>query len=376
MPNIALMPDVLEWPEDSVSLRAIHERYKGLLCDLLGFSLGMAIKSEILLASELHERIAALTDEEFDRLLLAPETSWRLLFRGSDLRGNTQFLLDATEAELSARGSSPDCAAELWTALGDVGFIRGETGSFIVRRAIHLGGIVPVDMDSPFALKIPLVDDDDGVPIEASATSPEIFSDSERQHVHERLHSVYEGIRLVNVKAADVFDAFTKVLVIRRDLVQGSFSSGSSGQYTGRSVLVNPQQEFVTPGLLGDAMVHEAIHSVLYMLERIKPWVADDELYLGSSARVVSPWSGRRLRLRPFLQACFVWFGLLNFWSAPLAGACFGEEEMSWLKERAVRGFENGRLVEMVAQWRERIDCDLLEAIDVIQRRVRTRYST
>ena len=63
---------------------------------------------------------------------------------------------------------------------------------------------------------------------------------------------------------------------------------------------------------IAEALVHEAIHSLLYMQERCHPWVPA-ELY-APVPRVVSPWRGRNLALRPFLQACFVWYGILQFW--------------------------------------------------------------
>jgi hypothetical protein len=61
-----------------------------------------------------------------------------------------------------------------------------------------------------------------------------------------------------------------------------------------------------------NALVHEAIHSLLYMIEISEGFYVDGAVK--TALQVVSPWSGRGLYLHSFVHACFVWFGLLCFW--------------------------------------------------------------
>ena len=64
--------------------------------------------------------------------------------------------------------------------------------------------------------------------------------------------------------------------------------------------------------MTADALVHEAIHAVVYRLELIEFLHLDDRASLAQ--QTTSPWSGRSLTLRSFVHACFVWYGLWHLW--------------------------------------------------------------
>jgi hypothetical protein len=68
-----------------------------------------------------------------------------------------------------------------------------------------------------------------------------------------------------------------------------------------------------TTGAICDAIVHEAIHALVYRLEIIIPLFTDSAA--AAAARAESPWSGRSLDLLSLVHACFVWFGLWTFWT-------------------------------------------------------------
>lgn len=370
MAGIENMPAVLGWSLQDDILRDVHRQYVTLLCDLMGYCLGKALSSGVPGSELLRERLNELDNQEYERLLLAPETSFRLFFRPNDLHGNISFLSTSAEAEIFKRNPDADALLEkeLWSALGDFGAVPQADGFPQRIEAARLGGRLPIDMDSPHALNIPFVDDDRDI-LQFSHCS-ERFSAHEKSVVTNRFKLVQQGIEGTSPFASGLVLNFTKVIIARKDSDERTFSSGSSGQYTGRSLLVNVHRGFVSPGLLADAIVHEAIHAVLYMLERIRAWVSNDDLYEGSNARVISPWSGRNLRLRPFLQACFVWFGLLNFWSRPEAALYFDSEEAELFKNRALGGFQFGPLVDRIDTWRPEIDPELVETIDALQQLV------
>ncbi|WP_189278782.1 aKG-HExxH-type peptide beta-hydroxylase [Kitasatospora griseola] len=89
-----------------------------------------------------------------------------------------------------------------------------------------------------------------------------------------------------------------------------------------------------------DALVHEAVHGLLYMIEEQESWFTDRAAWRTSSMR--SPWSGRDLPLHSFVHACFVWFALLCFWAdAELDGA-------DGMFRQASKGFESGRLPVLI----------------------------
>jgi len=81
------------------------------------------------------------------------------------------------------------------------------------------------------------------------------------------------------------------------------------------------------------------------MHEAVEPWVLREEPF-DTEAIVVSPWSGATLPVRPFLQACFVWFGLANFWSLAQGGSTFRSSRLEERLDLARRGFLAGPLLE------------------------------
>jgi HEXXH motif-containing protein len=151
----------------------------------------------------------------------------------------------------------------------------------------------------------------------------------------------------------------------------GLFWSGSNGEYVGRVVLVNSDQERVSIEEVVDALVHEAIHGFLYMHESVEPWVVDRSLYTDEAA-IESPWSGTLLPVRPFMQACFVWYGLAMFWALHVGGTVFDRERTHYLLSRSLSGFRGRSLTDLLAPSREGVRPDMLDVIDELQQTVRS----
>jgi HEXXH motif-containing protein len=103
-----------------------------------------------------------------------------------------------------------------------------------------------------------------------------------------------------------------QTVLLRKVADQGSFASSSWPDRPGVIGIVNAHRPDLPGERLVDALVHESIHSLLYLVEAREPF------YLSSVARRAytarSPWTGRDLSLHSYVHACFVWFGLWNFW--------------------------------------------------------------
>jgi hypothetical protein len=117
---------------------------------------------------------------------------------------------------------------------------------------------------------------------------------------------------------------------------------------------------------LADALVHEAIHSLLYMHETREPWIVDDRS-VPRDAALESPWSGARLTVRNFLQACFVWFGLAHFWARVEDGLSFRPDRVKEHAATARRGFLAGPLDRQLASYSNAIAPPLLEMMRKMQ---------
>lgn len=112
------------------------------------------------------------------------------------------------------------------------------------------------------------------------------------------------------------------------------FSSGSFQTLPGFSLICNCHLPSVSESELADAIIHEAVHAIIYQFEAF----SNPLCKTGSSpgVHVISPWTGTPLPVESFAQACLVWFALAHFWKAPAHG---GEKDALRFYERARKGF-------------------------------------
>lgn len=359
--RIFLAADVLQW--DGATGDEIHGDFVLLLGEQLGAILaaGPPDRSQLL-----RDALAALTDTGWARLITAPRASYHLLWPSRHSAAeSTEFLLNAALIEQAReRGpAGPETTGfpgddQRWSALGD-GWLDVD-GRFVAGVAIDR--FPPIDFASPHALAIDIegeVDevDDQRVPIEAA----------QRDALVVRFNDVRDRLTATDPALSRFVHAFTKVLVPQRDpLAPALFSTGSSAQYVGRSVLGNPDLAKVDSALLADGLVHEAIHSLLYMSERLEPWVNCEAQY-GPEHRTRSPWTGNPLPLRSYLQACFVWYGLATFWARALSSGSFPADTARRRLEQSVGGFLQGHVLDQVREFSDGINPEVLEAIDGLQ---------
>ena len=112
-----------------------------------------------------------------------------------------------------------------------------------------------------------------------------------------------------------------------------AYCGSSVRSLIGRVLLTNLRSSAWTLEELADRIVHEAIHSLLYKIEYWSPLYTDDVAAYNETVK--SPWSGRMLALHSYVHACYVWFGLWNFWrKASHLSGCADKYML-----RAARGF-------------------------------------
>ena len=359
---IDTIPIVLAWQSGGANATAVFRSYVHLLSDAFSAFLRRLSRSESGLADRLAVLVREVSDDAFLRVLTAPETSFRLLWNGgvSDA-ARAEFFLSAFRAEVAREHGSHRFEIETWTALGDIGF--GPDGDVLGNW--RLEGMMPLDFGSPLARATATAE----MELDGERLDFQPFSDEEIARVLTRLAAAGRAIRDTSQEVMDFATTFNRVLVCVKDAVAPfSFASGSTGQYVGRSFLANPHLTNVDEVAIAEGIVHEAVHGLLFMLERRNRWVAD-ALYMGP-ARIVSPWSGNPLRLRPYLQACFVWFGLLHFWGLALGAGAFSAARVRSRISTCVQGFLGGSLVDAVNSFIDGISPDLIETIAVMQAHV------
>lgn len=359
------MPEVLQWREEGVArMLAIHDAYVDLLADRLGEAIGDSVRRGLAGAGRLRRSISALSSEGLARLLLAPETSSRLLWpRLYEPGSRLDFLLEAATAELALVNPRTAPESAILTAYGDYRIDRGGA----IRVAESVPGLGPIDFASPRALDLDL----DGVELRIEHPR-EPLPEPDRQRVLHQLNASASALRSLSPALEVLVRLFTKCWVVQRDPeAPGRFSSGTSGQFIGRSVLANPHIASATVAHVAEAIVHESIHGLLYLQEQQRPWVTDEALY-GGTIRTRSPWTGTALPLRPYMQAAFVWYGLAQFWAQAAKTDC-GIARADCLKRlsAALSGFLAEDLVDQIEPYRSGVEAELIDTTGEMQAIIR-----
>lgn len=365
--QIERIPDILAWSEHKrlSSLTEIRTLYSEALAQRLGCILGYQQVWWGEKGAALVQLVQSLPDEAFERLLTAPETSYRLLWFGRHaVEDIAHFLLYAAQAEWARLGYQIGSVERpLWTALGDYCIHPG--GSCYV--APNLGGRLVLDFQSPNSRDL------------SSALSSASEYGEEARYVCEarpplveRMASIAAAIESVNPDTAQFVARFTNVVMfVRTGGPEGEpFLSRSPERHIGLTVLVNSHQPDVDDAKLAEALVHEAIHSLIDTYETLANladdptdrWVCDASLYDGTP-RVVSPWTGTRLVVPTYIHACFVWYGIVQFWSEALDGQYFPSARVMERLRAAVRGFLSDSVLEQLRPYQSSLHPKLMAAL-------------
>jgi hypothetical protein len=303
--------------------------------------------------------LLALNPNGVDRLLRAPALARHLLFETGHNQGSA-LLADAINVEtaLSGTGFRPD--RPLWAALGDA-LVHPEGA---IWRSPAVAGLASLDIGSPAALAIDLSGAAEQLPPD-NATGA--YQKVDLDVVVRRLQLVAEALSEVGEPVTSFVRIFNQVIILRPQPEFSSFSSGSNGHYPGRTVLANAHLDSIGPMEIAEALVHEGVHALLYMEQYPNRWVTEP-----TSEQVVSPWTGRHLSLRQFLEACFVWSALVHFWSLALNRSSLLRQAAPRMLARSVRGFLTCSLLDMVSEREQRIvRPDVVEAVGHMQERIR-----
>lgn len=296
------------------------------------------------------DRVSRLMDvfasdgEVVRRFLTAPET-FHQLARNNDDRRFLSYAETAVEAELCRSGKSQALDRNVWTPLGD--FCASGTHAPVVDH-------IPIDFESPYSRVA-------DVPI-AGPFAP--FDPEARQQVLDRLGRSLQNLNRMSRECAKVVRLFTAVIVARLDTTRpNAFLSSSSPRYPGATVLCNPH--CATPQMLSEAVLHEAIHSLMCGIQLQEPFVLDHRAL--SHRKIASPWTGKMLAPDAFVEACFVWFGLWHFWSIEGTGNAPATPEGTRLRQRSIAGFGRAKLSDMVRSMESVFTADAFNAIDAMQ---------
>lgn len=150
----------------------------------------------------------------------------------------------------------------------------------------------------------------------------------------------------------------TQLLCIQDETEESHrFGSASFRGFAGLNLLLNPRH--ASTWTIADAILHEAIHSVLYQIEPFHCRFFKD--IPESKKAISSPWTGNQITVDNLFQASYVWYGLYNFWKRVSDTSDFSEcrdfgfERCSFISK--------GFMVLDAGQLKECLSADALEGL-------------
>lgn len=356
--SLADIPSALTW-SDGELLTSVHAAFESRVLDALTDLVGAGIAQDAPAIEELAERVQSAS-EALTRVLLAPDVTARLLWRDErSIPIVAQYLCDCLTAEESRAGHRPTIGHPMWTALGDL--VSHPSGA--VTKSRPVAGVLPVDVDKP---------DDEWrgfrrYPEDVTSAGP--LEPGERDLVLKRMTTAYGEVAASSPVLGQFVAQFAKVVALRSTSAAEA-TSFSSPNYIGRVNILNPQ--LLDEALLAEALVHESIHSFLFMLHEQGSFWGLSASAPGTPGGVVSPWSGRELPVSAYVQACCVWYGLLNFWAlACTTGTKLPRRAFPRRLGQTLKGFLRGPLLDKIDPGsRDLLLPGVADAIQEMQRRV------
>lgn len=340
---------------------------------ILRWEEGSTVKADVILASYLEILLASLLDiigkedelasfndlplDSKNRICSSPETYVRLVeaLRSKKKYGNlTLFLKYSIGVEHCRNGIENPNGIRRWSANGDLFFdVKGtKSNNSPKTRTWHSNGCwiapeltlgIPIDYASIF-ITAP-------TPVakfrKIKWGKPIPLTQSEADFAVKNLQTAFTYIRYASPSAAQFLQKYVSVIMLRNDPSNPFvFQSASRNSYIGQIALLNCQLAHIDIPFLAESLVHESIHSLMWRAEILCHFLNNPTVEMEN---VISPWSGRELHFYTFIQACFVWYGVLHFWRNALENRVDFRERAEYLYERARKGFiGDGVLTELM----------------------------
>lgn len=313
--------------------------------------------------ANLRESLASLNGAELDEFLVQPEISHVLLYRpNSNPTLVNNFLLRGLAAQLAKKTHvyDTDKYDQLWSANGDylISYNAAE-GTFEEYEALKVLDRVPLDFFSPYCQSLSQAEIH-----EDSRNRFELYSIEEAEEIFAFVESSLHPV-LHNENIIELSCRFNNTIMIQKQVNHDNrmpFISGSDGLYIGRTHIMNPTM--VPQEVIAETFVHEAIHSVLYILDEHKAWMPSNDDATRILYTVPSNWSGNLLSIRSYFQAVFVWFGIFNFWKYVLANELYNEQYVNNRLEYVTKGFKTLDMDKIVRTYGLKLPAETIDTVN------------
>jgi hypothetical protein len=314
------------------------------------------------------------------RWLRAPEVYRRLVYPLIASSDETiAFVANSLRAERCLLGRESALVEPAWTALGDVYFPAAPTRHGTAKsQHAGVGWRPELPYSAPTLANGPAVD---GVSPSCTIDGGDrlmplvMHSPAEFFQVVARIHDAMAQVGDVSPEVVAAIGLGTQVIVCKKTRRRDAgFSSLSWSAFIGKTALVNSHSPELTSARIANALIHEAIHALLFMLDEIES-IGIESLEAGNTT-IVSPWSKRDLSPGAYIHACFVWYGLWCFWQLAAASTAFAPAEVAAHAARAAFGFRARSLLAPLAPFRKHLSSEILDSMEEAQETVAARFAS
>ncbi len=326
---------VMEWDKDttSISVQIINNFYYRLVTSSLS---DIIQKIDTNRELSLKQLLKQLSNNSFMRIIKSPQVCY-YLFHWNWINNYNEiidFLRNVIAAELILENKPAEINnVRLWSALGDVSLVRNTRLDNWIKSnsSLHIENAILLDTHSPYNLyrsRRVVVQKEKIVP----------YSKRLELSIYLKLLNAYKIIFEVSSIIKRFIVASTVVVsAIPNDDEPLSFNSASQRSRIGEITLVNAHLDGIRIDKMISMLIHESIHSYLYKVELEQPFVP--EMQHGWQIKICSPWSGKSLRLTTYVHACYVYYGLLNYWTSALNKCILDEIVIKRYLQSLYRGF-------------------------------------
>lgn len=302
------------------------------------------------------------------RFLTAPETFYRIRRLRKEPVDSIVALCNFLNGEAAFQSLGP-MDKDYVTALGDFYYSEaagesltadGGKGDGVPKNAFvgpRVCGI-PIDFASPNVANAQETDD------------PQVYleySAEEKALVCANLEEGLRRIERVSAAAADLIKQHVKVIIPLKAADRSETGSTSQPRFPGRVLLRGVEHGLF--GWMASALVHEAMHQVLYILEWAATFTVGDA---DVKATVIkSGWTGRDLPPHSYIHACFIWYGVSNFWLRARSSDAYAPNIIERQMAKSMAGFQEQNPVERLALCNGMVRYDVLKAAGMLQGRLK-----
>ncbi len=363
------IPDIFAWEESRDHLANLQVLARSVFLRRLRSCLDYISRYDRSLFNSMRATFEELPLQGKLRFMTAPETFYRISRLRKEPVESIVFLCNALNGEAAFHGLGP-IKKDYVTALGDFyyseviqGLVKatdGKEGDATIQafRAPRLAEAIPIDFASP---NVATAQETDKIGDHLQ------YSAEERSLVCEKLNAAFSRIERISEAAAYLIKQHVKVIIPLK-AAGHVYISTSHPRVPGRILLLGV--ELYPLSVLTSTLVHESIHQVLYILEWAGPFIIEDPD--ARAAQLKSGWSGRDLTLSSYVHACFVWYGLANFWARARSSEVFEAVNVQEEMARSMAGFRDGNPLDLLAPYLGMLRYDVLKTAATFRDRLQS----